>query len=78
MFFDLAFVMNALSILIPVILVIIITQGYVKAPPDHAFIISGLHREPRILIGRAGLKQKNNELAIKKAELPESLRYKKG
>ena len=31
-------------------------SGYVKAPPDKAFIISGMKREPRILIGRAGLK----------------------
>lgn len=39
-----------------VLAVLIITQGYVKAPPDHAYIISGLRKEPRILIGRAGLK----------------------
>ena len=30
--------------------------GYVKAPPDHAYIISGLRKEPRVLVGRAGLK----------------------
>lgn len=47
--------------LIPVVVVlalllIIITQGYVKAPPDHAYIISGLRKEPRVLIGRAGFK----------------------
>ena len=34
----------------------ILASGYVKAPPDMAFIISGLHKEPRILIGRAGIK----------------------
>lgn len=39
-----------------VLLIIVITQGYVKAPPDHAFIISGLRKEPRVLIGRAGFK----------------------
>ncbi len=36
--------------------IIIITQGYVKAPPDHAYIISGLRKQPRVLIGRAGIK----------------------
>ena len=49
--FDLDFILKALSILVPVLLVIIIiTQGYVKAPPDHAFIISGLRKQPRVLI----------------------------
>lgn len=43
-------------ILAIVLIIIIITQGYVKAPPDHAYIISGLRKEPRVLIGRAGLK----------------------
>ncbi len=44
------------AVVIVVLLLIVITQGYVKAPPDHAFIISGLRREPRVLIGRAGFK----------------------
>ena len=43
-------------ILIIVLLILLLTQGYVKAPPDHAYIISGIRREPRVLIGRAGLK----------------------
>lgn len=38
------------------ILALIIAAGYVKAPPDRAYIISGLKREPKILIGRAGVK----------------------
>ena len=38
------------------LLVLIIAAGYVKAPPDKAYIISGLRRTPRILIGRAGIK----------------------
>ena len=33
-----------------------ILSGYVKAPPDVAFIISGLKKNPKILIGRAGIK----------------------
>ena len=49
-----------LKISIPALLIIgflvIIASGYVKAPPDMAFIISGLRKTPKILIGRAGIK----------------------
>ena len=38
------------------VLLIIIMSGYVKAPPDKAYIISGLKKKPKILIGRAGVK----------------------
>ncbi len=34
----------------------IIASGYVKAPPDKAFIISGWRKNPKILIGRSGIK----------------------
>ena len=34
----------------------ILVSGYVKAPPDKAFIISGMKKTPKILIGRAGIK----------------------
>ena len=34
----------------------IIASGYVKAPPDKAYIISGIKKQPKILIGRAGIK----------------------
>ena len=37
-------------------LIAILVSGYVKSPPDKAFIISGLKKNPRILIGRAGIK----------------------
>ncbi len=43
-------------VLIIIILVIIITCGYVKAPPDQAYIISGLKKDGKILIGRAGIR----------------------
>ena len=43
-------------ILIAILVIIILMAGYVKAPPDKAYIISGLRRKPRILIGRAGVK----------------------
>ena len=49
------------AVIIPVAAVvifflIILMSGYVKAPPDKAYIISGYRKEPRILIGRAGIK----------------------
>ena len=34
----------------------ILASGYVKAPPDVAYIISGLRKDPKVLIGRAGIK----------------------
>jgi flotillin len=43
-------------IIIAALIVIILVAGYVKAPPDIAYIISGLKKEPKVLIGRAGIK----------------------
>lgn len=34
----------------------ICASGYQKAPPDTAFIISGIKKDPKILIGKAGIK----------------------
>lgn len=49
--------LKVLPIAIPVILVILIfLMGYVKAPPDVAYIISGLRKHPKVLIGKAGIK----------------------
>ena len=38
-----------------ILLIIVACIGYVKAPPDTAYIISGF-RKPRILIGKAGIR----------------------
>lgn len=53
--------MENLVRLLPVIavvalVVIIFLLGYVKAPPDVAYIISGIRKKPRVLIGRAGIR----------------------
>ena len=53
--------MENLVKLLPVIAVvalvgIIFLLGYVKAPPDVAYIISGIRKKPRVLIGRAGIR----------------------
>ncbi len=46
----------AIVVVAIIALLALLAMGYVKAPPDQAFIISGLHKEPRILVGRAGIK----------------------
>ena len=38
------------------VVLIVMLAGYVKASTDEAFIITGLHKQPRILIGRSGVK----------------------
>ena len=43
------------AIAIVALLAFIILIGYVKAPPDTAYMISGF-RKPRILIGKAGIR----------------------
>ena len=45
-----------LKILLVIIILSIIALGYIKAPPDEAYIITGLKKKPRILIGQAGLR----------------------
>ena len=44
------------AIIISAIAVVIVAFGYVKAPPDKAYIISGLRSKSRVLIGRAGIR----------------------
>ena len=44
------------AVAIALIVIAILVSGYVKSPPDIAYIISGLHKKPRILIGKAGVK----------------------
>ncbi len=72
------FIANNTGWLIPlaivaVVVIIIIICSYVKAPPDKAYIISGLRRNPKILIGRAGLKmpffERKDELLIKQISI---------
>lgn len=53
---------------IAVLLLIVIISGYVKASPNTAYIISGFRGNPRILIGKAGIKipylEKKDELTL--------------
>lgn len=39
-----------------IILVVLFIISYVKAPPSQAFLISGISKEPRVLIGKGGFR----------------------
>lgn len=56
-----------IAVIVILILLILIT-GYVKASPDTAYIISGLRKKPKVLIGKAGIKipflEKKDELNL--------------
>ena len=64
-------IMGGIVVFIAAIVIFII--GYVKAPPDKAYIISGLRRKPRILIGRSGFMvpflQRKDELYLKQVTI---------
>ena len=45
-----------IGLVISVIVVLFLALGYLKAPPDTAFIISGLKAKPRILVGKSGFR----------------------
>ena len=52
--------MELISLIVPALIalavIILLASGYTKAPPDMAYIISGVRKRPRILIGQAGIK----------------------
>ena len=54
-------IMSVILPLIPVAIVILLgivllAAGYLKAPPDVAYVISGIRKKPRILVGQAGIR----------------------
>ncbi len=56
-----------------VFVIIVLASGYVKAPPDMAYIISGFKRNPKVLIGRAGIKipflERKDNLLVKQISI---------
>lgn len=58
---------------IVLIILLLMLTGYVKAPTDKAFIISGIQKKPRVLIGRAGIKvpffERKDELILKQISI---------
>ncbi len=66
-------ILGMIEVIIPVmavilIVVLVLITGYVKASPDTAYIISGLRKQPKVLIGKAGIKipflEKKDELNL--------------
>lgn len=55
-------------VVVAVLVIVIFLSGYVKASPDTAYIISGLRKKPKVLIGKAGVKipflEKKDELSL--------------
>ncbi|MDD6571806.1 MAG: SPFH domain-containing protein [Thermoflexaceae bacterium] len=64
----LEFLLSILPVVIIILLIVILITGYVKASPDKAYIISGLRKNPKVLIGKAGIKipflEKKDELSL--------------
>ena len=56
MLFGVSFAVIAIVAAVAIAIILFMSAGYVKASPDVALIISGLHERPRVLIGRAGFK----------------------
>ena len=57
MTFSIVMILKIVGIIIALGLIgLLCKASYVKAPPDMAYIISGLHKNPRILVGKAGFK----------------------
>ena len=51
-----AIVPFAIPAIIVIAVFIILASGYLKAPPDVAYVISGLRKKPRVLVGQAGIR----------------------
>lgn len=45
-----------IGIAIIALIVLLFMVGYIKAPPDMVYLISGLKKEPRVLIGKATIR----------------------
>lgn len=71
--FDISILGPVLIVAAVLLIIIILMSGYVKASPDTAYIISGLKKEPKVLIGRAGIKipflEKKDELMLKQISI---------
>ena len=66
-------ILGAVGAIVPILVVVglivfVFVNGYVKASPDTAYIISGLRKDPKVLIGKAGIKipflEKKDELSL--------------
>lgn len=59
--------------ILAIIVIVLITTGYVKAAPDTAIIISGIRKKPKVLIGRAGVMlpflERKDELSLRQVTI---------
>ncbi len=44
------------ALVVVIILIVLLSLGYVKAPPDMAFIISGIKKKSKVVIGKASIR----------------------
>lgn len=69
----LSFFPQIMVIVLIIVVLMILASGYVKAPTDRAFIISGYRKKPKVLIGRAGIKipflERKDELVLKQVTI---------
>ena len=45
-----------IGIIVVILLIVFVLMSYVKCPPDMVYLISGLKKEPRIIVGKATLR----------------------
>ena len=45
-----------IGLIVACLVIILLTMGYVKAPPDMAYIISGVKRKSKVVIGKASIR----------------------
>ena len=45
-----------IGIIVAILLIVFVLMSYVKCPPDMVYLISGLKKEPRIIVGKATLR----------------------
>lgn len=71
--FDLPLIPAVIALAVILLVIIIFASGYVKAPADKAYIISGLKKTPKVLIGRSGIKipffERKDELLLKQISI---------
>ncbi len=48
--------MGLIGLLVVVLVIVLLCMGYVKAPPDMAYIISGVRKKSKIVIGKASIR----------------------
>ena len=55
-FNEAVFMRIMMIVAVALLLFYLLKISYVKSPPNVAFIISGLSKEPRILVGKGGIR----------------------